>query len=139
MPASTAEKQRFRRKLQGSPASMPDTYIDDVFNEAEEAYPTTSYTRLIQQTYAYILGIQDIRAAAADDTDYKANDSEEKRSQTNSPWEKLQATYQKKLDELITDLEDQTVLPPVMFGRGRRIPSHITELPNGQWGDDAGL
>ena len=53
----------------------------------------------------------------------------------NSPWAKLEADYQKELDELI-ELE---TLPPVMFGRGRNVPAHITELPDGRWADDAGL
>lgn len=135
MAASAAEKTRFRRKLQGSVSSMPDTYIDDVFNEAEEGYPTATYSRDIQVAYAYILGIRDLRMAAASDTDYKANDSEEKRSQVNSPLEKLEKSYQAELDELISIQQ----LPPVMFGRGRNVPRHITLLPDGQWSDDAGL
>lgn len=135
MAASAAEKTRFRRKLQGSEDSMPNTYIDDVFNEAEEGYPSDTYSRNVQRTYALILGIRDIRAAAAEDVDYKANDSEEKRSQAGSAWAKLEQAYQEELAELIA-VES---LPPVMFGRGRNVPSHITELPNGQWGDDAGL
>ncbi len=133
MAASAAEKTRFRRKLQGSLTSMPDTYIDDVFNEAEEGYPSDTYSRAIQVAYAYVLGVRDLLMAASSDVDYKANESEEKRSQTFAALDKLEKKYQAELDELI-GLDS---LPPVMFGRGRHVPSHITELPNGQWGDDA--
>lgn len=133
MPASAAEKTRFRRKLQGSVTSMPETYIDDVFNEAEEGYPTVSYSRAIQVAYAYVLGVRDLLMAAASDTDYKANESEEKRSQAFTALDKMEKKYLAELEELLV-LE---TLPPVMFGRGRNVPSHLTELPNGQWGDDA--
>lgn len=139
MAASAREQNRFRRKLQGTVTSMPDTYIDDVFDEAEEKYLLADYSRPIQVAYAYVLGIRDIRVAAAEETDYKQNDSEDKLSQKNSPWAKLEEAYQEELDKLLDELDEATTLPPVMFGRGRRVPSHITELPNGQWGDDAGL
>ena len=123
MAATDSERTRFRRKLDGSETSMPDPYIDDVVDEAAAAY--SGYSRAVILAYAYVLGFRDLKARAVKQTDYKQNDSEEKRSQMLAGLDKLEKTYQGDLDTLL-----EASSAPVFFGQGKVVPSRIKEYPD---------
>jgi hypothetical protein len=131
MPATTQERKRFRRKLNGTVDSMPDDYIDEVMDEALERYPETEYERIVAATYSYILGIRDLRGASAGMTDYDQNDTADKRSQLPAHLEKLEKSYLADLDDLLgSDAADGAVeLPPVMWGGTNRVPPPDQEFP----------
>lgn len=124
MAASTAEKTRFRRKLDGTETTMPDTYIDDVFDEAESDY--SGYTRKVIVAAAYVLCIKDMKARASKLTDYDQNDSSEKRSQLLKNLDNLLKDYE---GELAVLLESETV-SPAFFGVSKVKPSRLKEYPD---------
>lgn len=115
MPATPDERLRFRRKLGGDETTMPIAYIDDIFNEAEEQYASTSYPRKVQQAAAYYLGALDLYTAASKLVDYRANESEVKHSQRAKALNDLIGRFKKELDEAI-DLVDNK-LPAFRSGR----------------------
>lgn len=115
MPATPDERLRFRRKLGGDETTMPIAYIDDIFNEAEEQYASTSYPRKVQQAAAYYLGALDLYTAASKLVDYRANESEVKHSQRVKALNDLVGRFKKELDAAVEDVEDK--LPAVRWGR----------------------
>ncbi len=115
MPATPDERLRFRRKLGGDETTMPIAYIDDIFNEAEEQYASTSYPRKVQQAAAYYLGALDLYTAASKLVDYRANESEVKHSQRVKALNDLVGRFKKELDEAVDDVENR--LPAFRSGR----------------------
>lgn len=124
MAATTAEKTRFRRKLDGTEVTMPDAYIDDVFNEAEESY--TGYARPVIVTAAYVLCIKDMKTRAARLTDYDQNDSSEKRSQLLKNLDNLLKDYEGELAQLV----EMGSSSPAFFGVPNVKPSRLKEYPD---------
>ena len=95
---STESERTFIRALFGTDTStMTDTYIDLIFDEAEEEY--AAYGRSVIK-YAAIVQHYDtlITQAAAVEVDYESGDSSEKRSQVIKTLESARDKYQKKID-----------------------------------------
>lgn len=124
MPATEAERTRLRRKLSGDVTSMPDAYIDDVFDEAEGTYST--YSRDVIVSSAYILVIDDMLASAAKNYDYKISESEDKKSQTFTMLEKLRAKYVTDQEGLIA----KETPSAVRWGSMKKIPTRRQEYPD---------
>ena len=124
MGATDAQKTRFRRKLDGDETSMPDPYIDDIFDEAAETY--AGFDDRVIVAYAYIIGIRDMKMRASRLTDYVQNATEDKRSQIKANLDKLEKDYQTELDNLI----EATTAAPVFFGRPRVVPKRWKEYPD---------
>jgi hypothetical protein len=124
MPATDAERTRLRRKLGGDETSMPDAYIDDVFDESEGIYST--YSRDVVVNNAYILVIDDMLARAAKNYDYKISESEDKKSQVFIMLEKLRAKYVADRDSLI----GKETPSAVRWGSMKKIPSRQQEYPD---------
>lgn len=124
MPASTDEKNFFRRKLDGSETSMPNDYIDDLFDEIESMY--SGYSRDVIKQAALISGIDDLIIKATKLTDYTQNQSSEKRSQVIAALERVRARYQAKLDELLA----KETGPAVRWGGMVKVPSRRREYPD---------
>jgi hypothetical protein len=124
MPATDAERTRLRRKLGGDDTSMPDAYIDDVFDEAEGLYST--YARDVVVNSAYILVIDDMLAKAAKNYDYSISESSDKKSQVFTMLEKLRAKYVADRDGLI----GKATPSAVRWGGMHKIPSRHKEYPD---------
>jgi hypothetical protein len=100
--ATALEKTRFRRRLGGSEASMPDSYIDDdVFAEAEAEY--SGYSRDVIFKAALLRGVQDLMMSASADVDYREGAASESLSQRFKALKDMEARFQKALDMAIAD------------------------------------
>lgn len=124
MTATATEKTRFRRKLDGDATSMPDAYIDAVFDEAEETY--AGYERAVIFKQALVLGVDDLLMKSAKTVDYDQNQSSEKRSQIHKALLNLRKI-------LIGDREDEIVASKnqvgVRFGKMKRVPTRQKGYP----------
>lgn len=124
MSATTTEKTRFRRKLDGNATSLPDDYIDAVFDEAEEDY--AGYDRAVIVKHALVLGVDDLIVKASKLTDYDQNQSSEKRSQIVKALRELRKSFVADREQAIIDTEQQT---GVRFGKMKRKPTRQKGYP----------
>lgn len=124
MPATTDEQSYFRRKLDGTETSMPDEYIDELFDEVEAVYSGYSRTVIVQA--ALISGMDDLIIKATKLTDYTQNQSSEKRSQVIAALERVRARYVAKLDELVKKEQG----PAVRWGGMVKVPRRRREYPD---------
>ena len=124
MPASDSEKARFRRKLGGDITSMPDEYIDDVFDEVEADYAGSSRAVIVAATY--VEGLNDLIVQASKDVDYTEGDASQKNSQKRKGLESARDEYKSKLADLIEAEKG----PAIRWGSTRKAPPRSVEYPD---------
>lgn len=123
MSVTEAEYAEFRRKLGGDETSMPDAYIDTIFEQAEGDYPGAD--RRVIRAAAVYEGALNLQAEAAIEVDYNANASGERLSQRFDHLQKIVDAYKKMLD---TELKDRG--SAVAWGVVRKIPTRNKEYPD---------
>lgn len=99
MSSTERQKTRFRLRLGGDDTSMPDDYIDGLFDDALILYPDGSDMLLF--TAALLEGARDLQAAAMSEVDYTANTASEKLSQRYTNLSALVAKLEAELDGLV--------------------------------------
>lgn len=123
--ASEAERARFRRRLSGTEASMPDDYIDTIFSDMESDWPTSDRKVIIAASI--LEGARELMAAATRYTDYTQNQTKESLRQVFLNLEKLV----EQLEKEFVAVNVQNTLPAVMWGRGKNTPTRLREYPDG--------
>lgn len=79
MAATATERDRIRRRTNGTESSMTSGYLDDIFNELEVEY--SGYPRKVIYQAALVQVWSDIESSAVMDVDYTSGESSEKLSQ----------------------------------------------------------
>jgi prophage DNA circulation protein len=123
MSVTAAEYAEFRRKLGGSETSMPDAYIDALFEQAESDYD--GQDRRIIRAAAWLAASEELLANAASDVDYTANASSEKLSQRFNQLEKMVKRFESALAAA-----QQKYGSSVTWGIIRKIPTRNKEYPD---------
>lgn len=98
MPATDTEKALFRIEFGGTVDTLPDAYIDGLFNTAEAIYGTEDRSKV--QAAAYLYHATSERAKSLESVDYTANTASEKMSVVWERWNALVLKYQSDLDLL---------------------------------------
>lgn len=127
MAVTQTQIDRLRRDVGGDETSLPDETVQDIFDEAEEAY-TDSASALAQTR---ILALQGLLASAAKVTTYKQNETTENRSDLFNHLKDLLTLWQKRLDDAIADADAASLDGGVRFGRVHRKPAKAREYPGG--------
>ena len=109
MTATETEKALFRIEFGGDDTSLPDDYIDGLFNTAEAIYGTEDRTKV--QTAAYLYHATSERAKSMESVNYKANTASEDLSVVYERWNALVAKYQADLDLITKDLTAARWMP----------------------------
>lgn len=125
--ATLVEQQRLRLDLGLQPddlLTLPDEWIDDIFDEAGETYTDTASIKAATR----IIAIDRLLIQAASDVDYTQNNTTEKSSQRHAMLTKEREKWQMRLDEAI----DAGRSSAARFGRTKRKPARIYEYP-GEW------
>ncbi|MEL7232861.1 MAG: hypothetical protein AAGK74_00115 [Chloroflexota bacterium] len=99
MTATSDERTFFRTRLNGSVTSMPDAYIDAIFDEMEVRY--AGYSRQAMKYAALIQGIDDLILANVTNVDYDEGDASEKLSQIVKALKDARANAKEMLDAMI--------------------------------------
>jgi len=127
-PTAT-EISRLRRQLGLDSTQLPDVEIEELYTEADTAYPVGTYGREVIFAAARLQAAKDMMAEAAQRVTYAQGQSRENLSDLLKNMKALIAEYTSGLQELLD--AGGFSLPPVRWGRTKTIPSVSLENPDG--------
>jgi hypothetical protein len=126
--ATATEISRLRRQLGLDETQLPDTEIADMFAEAEEDYPLTTYSRKVLFAAVRLQAAKDMLAESAQRVTYAQGQSRENQSDLMKNMKALVALYSHDLAALVA--AEKPCLPPVRWGCSAIAPSVSLEYPD---------
>lgn len=124
MSATSDEKTTFRYEFDGDETTMPDAWIDALFNTAESDY--AGEDRRVQVQAAYLNASRQLRNRAAKQVDYQQNNAQEKLGQLRAHWDSVVKDYERQLALTLADTKGA----PLRIGRGKAVPTRRKEYPD---------
>jgi len=123
-----SEINRLRRQLELDSTDLPDVAIADMYDEAEEQYPSSTYSRNVWFAAVRLQAAREQMAKAAKRTTYKQGQSSDNQSDLIKNWEKMIKIYSAQLGEVLDD--ENPTLPAVRWGVPKKTPTREQEWPN---------